>query len=472
MFMRFSIQSRIVLPYTLLLAAVIAATSLMTIVIVYRQMDERIEERMEHTAEPISNMGFLLVDDDILRTIRIREVVGADMIAYEYDGTVTATTLDRGRVEAAMAIIRSPEVEETLSRPGKTSLIRNVRYLDRPYKVIYRRLGTPEDDRYAVLSLMVSTEDISLAKRRFAITVGLVAVSGILLVAVVGSVIARSITAPLKQLVEVTERIAAGDLKAEATVKTSDEIGALASSFNQMTSELKRSRDKLVQSEKLAAVGQIAAGIAHEIRNPLTSIKMIVQLLRKRLQEDETGRESVQAILDEINRLEVVINGLLDFARPMELALRPVDVTDVIDNVLQFMQADLRHRKIELVKDMDESLPKVMLDADRMKQVFMNVILNSMQAMPEGGRLAIKCRYDDEDGKVQVEISDTGIGMSQEILARVFEPFFSTRSGGTGLGLANVKKIMDQHGGSIHIESAEGEGTNVIISMEQTGISN
>jgi two-component system sensor histidine kinase HydH len=156
----------------------------------------------------------------------------------------------------------------------------------------------------------------------------------------------------------------------------------------------------------------------------------------------------------------------------MELALRPVDVTDVIDNVLQFMQADLRHRKIELVKDMDERLPKVMLDADRMKQVFMNVILNSMQAMPEGGRLAIRCRYHDEDGKVQVEISDTGIGMSREVLARVFEPFFSTRSGGTGLGLANVKKIMDQHGGSISIESAEGEGTNVIISMGQTGISN
>ena len=221
-----------------------------------------------------------------------------------------------------------------------------------------------------------------------------------------------------------------------------------------------------MQSEKLAAVGQLAAGIAHEIRNPLTSVKMIVQLLRSRFQEDEVGLESIQAILDEINRLEVIINGLLDFARPMELALKPTKVTDVVNDILKFMEPDMRHRKILLINRVDEELPAVMLDADRMKQVFMNVILNSMQAMPEGGELTIDYRYDSENCSVQVNISDTGTGMSQEVLDHAFEPFFSTKSGGAGLGLANVKKIMEQHGGDIQIETEADRGTEVIISIK------
>jgi signal transduction histidine kinase len=476
MFRRFSIQSKIVIPYTLLFAAVIVATSLITIAIVYKRMDERIERQMEHMAEAISNMRFLL-SDDFLSSIRIREVVDADIIVYTHDGEVTATTLHRDELGEAVAAIKSPEVEEMLSQPSNTWLIRDVRYLGQPHKVIYRRLEASDGGKHNMLSLMVSTADIALAKRSSAITIGLVAVSSILLVAVVGIMIVRSITAPVKQLVEVTKLVAADDLTAEAAVKTRDEIGVLANSFNQMTRELKRSRNRLVQSEKLAAVGQLAAGIAHEIRNPLTSIKMIVQLLRRRLQEDETGRESVQAVLDEINRLEIVISGLLDFARPMEMVLKPANVADVMNDVLKLMEADLRHRKIEFVKRMDETLPEIMLDEDKMKQVFMNLILNSMQAMPEGGKLIVKVNSQQstvnrgletrdhglETNKVRVEISDTGIGMSPEVLAHAFEPFFSTKSGGTGLGLANVKKIMEQHGGKLEMESTEGQGTRVII---------
>jgi signal transduction histidine kinase len=464
MFSRFNIQSKIVIPYTLLFATAIVVTSLITIGIVYRRMDERIEGQMEHMADAISNMGFLVSDDWLSRT-RIKEVVGAEIIIYQHDGAVTATTLQRDKLAALMNIVRSPEVEEALSQPGNTSLIRNIRYLDQPHKVIYRRLQTPGESETVTLSLISSTGDIAQAKRRSAMTIGIVAISVILLVAAVGSIIAGNITAPVKQLVKVTEQIADGDLTAEAEVKTRDEIGALAESFNQMTRELKVSRDKLVQSEKLAAVGHLAAGIAHEIRNPLTSIKMIVQLLKRRLKDDESSRESVQVVLGEIDRLEIIINGLLDFARPMELALEPADVAHVINDILGIMEADLRHRKIELVRSMDEKLPQVMLDENRMKQVFMNVILNSIQAMPGGGSLTFKCHYDKESRLVQVEISDTGTGMSQEVLANAFEPFFSTKPDGTGLGLSNVRKIIELHGGNIQIESAEGQGTKAIIAL-------
>lgn len=465
MFKKFNIQTKIVLPYTLLFAVVIAAVSLITIRIIYKRIDERIERQMEHVAEVVSSMNFIM-SDDFLNNIKIREVLGADIIIYRPDGEVIATTLPRNGLDETVSAIRSADVESYLLKMTDASPIRNIHYLNQPYKVIYHQLKGLSGNEHAILSIMVSTEDIDLAKKQSAITIGLVSASGILLITIIGSIIAISITAPVKQLVEVTERVAAGDLTVESTVKTRDEIGVLARSFNQMTKDLKMSRDKLVQSEKLAVVGQLAAGIAHEIRNPLTSMKMVVQLLRKKVQDDESAQESLQVVLDEINRLDIVINSLLDFARPMELILKPANLMDIMDDVLKLMEANLRHRKIELTKYEDKPIPEIMLDENRMKQVFMNIILNSMQAMPEGGKLIIRCHYNDEDHITQIEIADTGIGMSQDVLANAFEPFFSAKSGGTGMGLANVKKIVEQHGGSIQIESIEGQETKVIIKFE------
>jgi len=274
-------------------------------------------------------------------------------------------------------------------------------------------------------------------------------------------VIAYSITAPVKELVKVTEKVASGDLLAEAKVRTRDEIGTLAQSFNEMTRDLKTSRDKLVQSERLAAVGQLAAGIAHEIRNPLTSMKMTVQLL-KRKQSDESGKESLQVVLDEINRLEIIVGGILDFARPMELTLEPANIANIINEVFRLMEPNLRHKKIEIERSMEsQSIPEVLMDINRMKQVFMNIILNSAQAMPNGGKLKIYCRLD--DNTVQAEIIDTGFGMTKETLDHVFDPFFSAKSGGTGLGLTNVKRIIELHRGKVYIDSVENQGTKVTI---------
>ena len=163
MFKRYSIQSKIVFPYTLLFAVVIVVTSLITIVIVSRRMDERIEGQMEHMAEAISVMGGFLLNDDFLDRIRIREVVGADIIAYKTGGKVAATTMNRDEVDEAMAVVKSAEVEQILSLPDSKPVIRNISHHDQPHKVIYRRLGASVEGEYTILSLIVSTADIAQA---------------------------------------------------------------------------------------------------------------------------------------------------------------------------------------------------------------------------------------------------------------------------------------------------------------------
>ncbi len=464
MIKRISIRTKIVLPYTILLILFTALVSTITISLIYKQIDERLDEQMEQEIEILSSMGFLL-NDEFLAKSRISDVIGRDIIVYLPSGEVIATSLPRDSLDSIMSFIKNPDIENTIS--PNTTFIRNIRLSNKPYKIIYRRIESLDLKSHLIFSIMTSMEDIDKTKRRSAMTVIIVAISGTIFVTAIGSLIAFSISAPIKKLVKFTEKVASGDLSAIADVKTRDEIGVLAQSFNQMTVELEASRDKLVQSERLAVLGQLTASIAHEIRNPLTSMKMVVQLLKKKLQDDQVSNESLQAILDEIDRLNIIVNGLLDSARPLELNTREANIIDVINEVIRLMEPNLHHRKIDIaVLRQSENIPSVIIDVERMKQVFMNIIINAMQAMPEGGKITIKYKYDEIKDEILIEISDTGFGMTEEILKHVYDPFFSSKSGGTGLGLTNVKRILDLHKANIQIKSVEGLGTSVQIILK------
>jgi signal transduction histidine kinase len=464
MIKKISIRIKIVLPYTLLLVIFTALVSIITINLIYKRIDERIEGQMDHAIGTISSMGFLLNDEFLARS-KISDVIGADIIVYNPNGEVAATNLPRDRLNEIMPVINLPDTVDSISHD--LSLIRDIRLLNKPYKVIYRRIEDPNQKNRLIFSLIVSTEDIDETKRQSAMTIIIVAISGVMLVTAIGSLIAFNITAPVKELVQITERVASGDLTAFAKVKTRDEIGTLAQSFNQMTSELKVSRDRLVQSERLAVLGQLTASIAHEIRNPLTSMKMIVQILRRKLHDDESSNESLQIVLDEIDRLNIIVSSLLDSARPIELNVRQVNIMEVMNEVIRLMYPNIRHRNIEIsVIKQSENVPETMIDVERMKQVFMNIIINAMQAMPKGGTIIVKYNFDANNNEIAIEISDTGVGMSEEVLKHVYDPFFSAKSSGTGLGLTNAKKILDLHDANIQIESVEGQGTLVWLRIK------
>jgi signal transduction histidine kinase len=196
---------------------------------------------------------------------------------------------------------------------------------------------------------------------------------------------------------------------------------------------------------------------------------MMVQLLRKRVQPGEENQEYIRSIIEEIDRLNVIVKSMMDFARPMELNLQKGDVNSVLLEVLNFMEAKLSHHKITLIKELSRDIPPIMLDVDKLKQVFMNVILNAIQAMPNGGELTTATKFftvqERKGSKITIEISDTGIGIPQENLPRLFEPFFTTKNEGTGLGLTNAKRIIQQHGGDIEVQSKFGYETTVIMSL-------
>jgi two-component system sensor histidine kinase AtoS len=215
---------------------------------------------------------------------------------------------------------------------------------------------------------------------------------------------------------------------------------------------------QLYHADKLSSLGQLAASVAHEIKNPLASIKTLGQLLQEETKADDSRREYIDVIVAEVNRLNGVVEQLLRYARPEGSSFCEVCFEEVIRPVLSLVNHESERHQVELVPEYQKDL-KVYVDPEKIKQVFLNLIFNGIQSMNKGGKLFIRAFREQESPWTVFEIEDTGCGMSEEIARRIFEPFFTTRQRGTGLGLAIVKKIVDLHGGKIEVSSEAGQGT-------------
>ncbi len=240
------------------------------------------------------------------------------------------------------------------------------------------------------------------------------------------------------------------------------EVLGLVMIFEDVTKEMKM-ENEMHRISELAAIGQLAASIAHELRNPLSSIKGAAQYIRKEYEDHIAVREFLDIIIEEVNVLNKVTTEFLDFARPTRFNLRETDINDVLFRTLQFMQLDITKQGVQVEQKLDYGLPRIVADDKQLEQVFRNMVLNALQAMPDGGMLMVSTRGL-PDG-VCVTIADTGSGIPEEKLQQIFEPFFTTKTKGTGLGLAIVRKIIDNHGGKITAKSEVGHGTTFEISL-------
>ncbi len=229
-------------------------------------------------------------------------------------------------------------------------------------------------------------------------------------------------------------------------------------------SEIKALTDQLIRADRLAAMGELTAGVAHEVRNPLGIIRASVQLMEEGKPGQARVHEAAEVIKHEIDRLDRVIKALLDFGRPSAPTLRPVDVREVMEEVILFTRKFADRSNVQITEVHPDDLPLIMADPEQLKQVFVNLISNAVQAMAdEGGTLTIETGHEDEF--VFVRFADTGPGIPPEMLGKVFDPFFSTRDDGSGLGLTIVHRIVDEHGGHIEVASDSGNGTAFTIHL-------
>lgn len=326
-------------------------------------------------------------------------------------------------------------------------------------------------------------------------------VSGLVGVSMAGF-LGRKLSQPIRELDSLARRVAAGERNVKSSIDSRDEIGDLAGRFNDMsrslveredsiielnrnleekvqsrTAELEeknrllvQTREELLRVEKLAAIGELAAGVAHEINNPMAIIRGNTELLQLSVPEDAPNREEVDTIFQQVKRVERIVSNLLKFARREQMEAGTVRLNELLHEIVGQIGHQVSLEGIEIVEQYAESVAQVEGDADQLRQVFTNLVLNAVQAMPSGGVLSVRTRPLEPAGGYEVEVADTGVGIALENLRQVFNPFYTTKAGGTGLGLSVSYGIVREHGGRIDVESVPGGGSTftVVLPRSQT----
>jgi len=301
---------------------------------------------------------------------------------------------------------------------------------------------------------------------------------------VLGFLFLRFINIPIKKLTDTMRKVEEGDLSAKVNIKSKDEMGNLAENLNAMIEKLHLAKgeaeqyhQELIQrADRMASIGELASGMAHEIRNPLAGIQGAIQILADGFPKEDPRREVTDEIQKQIYRLERLVKDLLNYAKPVPTNYLPTDMNQLVNKVVTFFMVQRgKPENVKIDRKFFSPLPKIMVDPNSMEQAFLNIILNAQKAMPKGGTFTISTHAlprKRDDGKevqeVQIIFEDTGIGISKENLSKIFGPFFSTRSDGTGLGLSITKNIIEEHGGRVEVESQVNVGTKFIVTLPAT----
>jgi signal transduction histidine kinase len=321
-------------------------------------------------------------------------------------------------------------------------------------------------------SLANTTQRLRESSRFFLLSTAVIV---LLLSAGISLILVRLIKRPMQEMAAKMAQVEQGDLSVRMESNAADEMGSLMRSFTSMVVNLEKAKQELEQyhfqqmerADRLASIGEMATGIAHEIKNPLAGISGAISVLADDLPEDDGRREIFRQVLEQIARLDKTSTDLLYFGRPGTPEFGYVNINSLVKKTLFFISQHPEARNIHRIKELTRDLPPVWVDEKQIQQVLFNVIINAIQAMPDGGTLSIQTEPWTGEGqaRVRVLVTDTGKGIPEADLERIFIPFHTTKTQGTGLGLPICRRLLEEHGGSLRVQSRVGEGTTFIIEL-------
>ncbi len=406
--------------------------------------------------------------------------------AVKYEGKDIGTaTIFQGDLRISTNVRREDETRAIGTRVSEEVyeqvLIRGQPWIDRAFVVnnwyiaAYEPIRDIKDEIIGILYVgILEQKFIDMRNRATAMFLG-IAGAGMIIALIVSNFLAKSMLQPIRQLILASHQWADGNLDYRVEATQNDEITELTDTFNMMASSLKERDERLkeyahqqiMKSERLATLGQLAAGVAHEINNPLGAILMYSHLSLEETPEEDFRHQNLEKVVGEATRCKNIVRGLLDFARQSEPNVEEADANDILKRTLSLLRNQTLFQNIKITTEFSPNLPKAMMDTGQIQQVFTNIILNAAEAIDGEGQLLIATRTANGDGFIEIEFTDTGCGIPRENFEKIFDPFFTTKEvgRGTGLGLAVSFGIIARHQGTIEVESNSGKGATFIVRL-------
>jgi two-component system NtrC family sensor kinase len=343
------------------------------------------------------------------------------------------------------------------------------------YIAAYEPIKNTKEEIIGVLYVGILEEKFTdMRKRAIGMFLG-ITLAGMFIALAVSSFLAKRVLKPVRSLVSASQQLAEGNLECEVKLESRDEIGELGEAFNLMASSLRQrdqrlkeyTQQQIVKSERLATIGQLAAGVAHEINNPLGAVLMYSHLCLEEMEAEDSRRKNLENVVREATRCQSIVKGLLDFARQTEPKTEESDANEILKRTLSLVENQVLFQNVKITKVLARSLPKSMMDSGQIQQVFTNIILNAAEAIDGEGELIVATRVAPDGESIEIEFTDTGRGIAQENLEKIFDPFFTTKEvgHGTGLGLSVSYGIVARHKGTISVKSEPGKGTTFVVRL-------
>jgi two-component system NtrC family sensor kinase len=412
-----------------------------------------------------ATLSIYMFNNDFTLVDQIRDVAGIDSVTVFFGDLRVSTNVLNADGTRAVGTRVSQDVFDTVLVQGSEyqgrAFVVNEWYTTR-YEPLRNHLGKVVGSLYVGMRVSGFEALMSTFNRQ----VALIALVSIVLAGIIAIPITRVITRPIEELLDANRRLARGNM----TVRVDDfgpgELGELGRSFNTMVETLNRIQQELLHKEKLASVGQLSAGVAHEINNPLASILLFSEMMYKDCEADDPRRDDLAMIINETKRCKIIVADLLNFARQQEVMAQSTHLPELLDQTIDLVSHLPSYKGVEIERRYSPDISVIQGDPEQLQQVFTNLLNNAAEAMPQGGTITVDLRRVDRDS-IEVRISDTGAGIPPQNMSQLFTPFFTTKGPGkgTGLGLSISYGIIKMHRGQIQVQSQEGMGTTFTVTL-------
>jgi len=456
---RSRIYRRLFTPYVLVLllglgGAWFAATQLFS-----ETLEKRLQTQLVHTVEMLSSGIFPYTRQLIDRLSRL---VRADIALLDPQGVIVVSTFagDLRQLQRRLNEIR-PDTT------GSHTSIQDLEIAGQHYLLVWSSVSEARDPRVAYIATLSDLSDIHMTSQRVGMWLGTGALSGLLLFAWIGHRVSRSITMPIKELAHMASEIAVGNRSIRAKIHRSDEIGDLAAALNAMAVKLTDYDHEIAEKSRMATLGRMTARIAHEIRNPLTAIKMQLQLLKETASAQ--NMPVLNSLLDETRRLELIVLSTLQHNKTASPVFTQTDINSLITEIVQLLRLQFEHQQLQLSLSLDPGVPATAMDRDMITQILLNLLLNAKDELPNGGDIRLSTGSTDDGSGIWFATDDSGPGIPQHIRSTLFIDPASAKPGGFGLGLRLCRELAELHHGRIDIGHSDLGGARFIVTLPLAG---